>query len=304
AADLGLPIAFSGAASNGTPPYHFAWSFGDGSTGAGKSLNHTFNSTGEYVVRLTVTDHAGGSVVTERVVQVVPLPKASIIAEPGDTTDVGLNVTLIGNESGGAGPGSAVWEMGNGARLTTPNVTYAWPQDGLYEVSYSYTDAFGVEALAALDVLVNPTLSGQFDLVAARSVAEVGTQLNFTATLAGGTSPFTVTWAFGDGSTAVGSSVSHEFARAGSYTVTVSAVDAVGERVSTTFANVVIAARPSGAAPLLGGGFGPSFVLGLLVGAVGAAVALFVAERARRAGPPGPPSPYVPPEPADLRGRT
>jgi serine protease len=37
----------------------YAWSFGDGQSGAGKTLSHTFTATGTYVVNLTVTDELG-----------------------------------------------------------------------------------------------------------------------------------------------------------------------------------------------------------------------------------------------------
>lgn len=39
-------------------------------------------------------------------------------------------------------------------------------------------------------------------------------------------------WRFGDGATALGTAVTHRYARAGSYTVRVSAADAVGNRTS------------------------------------------------------------------------
>ncbi|HEY0279301.1 MAG TPA: PKD domain-containing protein [Solirubrobacterales bacterium] len=54
-----------------------------------------------------------------------------------------------------------------------------------------------------------------------------------------------VTWSFGDGSTATGASVSHAYAEAGSYQVTVSATDAAG--VASTRAQTLIVPPPTGA---------------------------------------------------------
>ena len=39
----------------------YAWSFGDGQSGAGKTVSHTFTATGTYVVNLTVTDELGAT---------------------------------------------------------------------------------------------------------------------------------------------------------------------------------------------------------------------------------------------------
>ena len=39
----------------------YEWDFKDGSTGNGETVNHTFNSTGNYNVKLTVTDDKGAT---------------------------------------------------------------------------------------------------------------------------------------------------------------------------------------------------------------------------------------------------
>ncbi len=303
-ADVDLPVTMIASAANGTEPYHYAWNFDDGTVGTGHEVNHTFSETGEYVVQLTVTDQGGGSVVVEKLVDVVAQPTVVVSASPGDATDVGVNVTLEANVSGGAGPGSSLWNLGDGAHASTASTLYAWPTASIYDVGYVYTDAFGETATGSLTMIVNAKLTGEFSVVPASSSPQVGTLFTYTATPAGGTSPYTVEWSFGDGSTAAGASVTHAYASAGSYTVQVSIVDGVGETVGTTFKDVDVAARSSGASAIFGGGFGPSFVLGLLLGAAAASVALFVAERRRKAGPPGPPSPYVPPPTAELRGRS
>lgn len=39
----------------------YAWTFGDGQSGSGKTVSHTFTATGTYVVNLTVTDELGAT---------------------------------------------------------------------------------------------------------------------------------------------------------------------------------------------------------------------------------------------------
>ena len=61
ASSNGLTVTFDASgsyASDGTI-VSFAWNFGDGNTGTGTSLSHTYNSAGTYTVSLTVTDNGG-----------------------------------------------------------------------------------------------------------------------------------------------------------------------------------------------------------------------------------------------------
>ncbi len=52
----------------------YAWSFGDGGSmsGVGAQTTHVFGSTGVFTIRLTVTDSAGQTYVTERTITVSP----------------------------------------------------------------------------------------------------------------------------------------------------------------------------------------------------------------------------------------
>lgn len=50
-----LTVAFSASASGGIGGYLYSWNFGDGSTSASASINHTYSSVGPYNVLLTVS---------------------------------------------------------------------------------------------------------------------------------------------------------------------------------------------------------------------------------------------------------
>ncbi len=55
----GTPVAFTPTVWCGTPPFSYAWSFGDGATSTENSATHTYSSGGTYRVLLTVTDSTG-----------------------------------------------------------------------------------------------------------------------------------------------------------------------------------------------------------------------------------------------------
>src|SRR5207247_2353518 len=49
-------VSFTASASGGTGPYSFSWAFGDGATGTGAAVYHTYSTTGSYSVLLTAKD--------------------------------------------------------------------------------------------------------------------------------------------------------------------------------------------------------------------------------------------------------
>jgi PKD domain-containing protein len=58
---IGDEVTFTSNVSGGTAPLSYAWTFGDGATGTGPSVNHTYESAGSFAVTLLVNDSAGAS---------------------------------------------------------------------------------------------------------------------------------------------------------------------------------------------------------------------------------------------------
>jgi PKD repeat protein len=54
-----LTVSFTASVSGGTPPYRFAWTFGDGGTSNLQNPSHTYTTAGSFTARVTVTDAAG-----------------------------------------------------------------------------------------------------------------------------------------------------------------------------------------------------------------------------------------------------
>jgi PKD repeat protein len=54
----------------GTPPYSYAWSFGDGNTSGAAAPQHTYGTAGTYLIHLVVTDAAGAKANASATVQV------------------------------------------------------------------------------------------------------------------------------------------------------------------------------------------------------------------------------------------
>ncbi len=58
----------------------YSWNFGDGSTGSGMALQHTFTDPGIYTVRLTITDSSGKQAVATRTIAVLSLDRQKRIS--------------------------------------------------------------------------------------------------------------------------------------------------------------------------------------------------------------------------------
>jgi len=83
----------------------YAWDFGDGSTGSGASVSHTFTQDGVFTVRVTVTDNDGlsdSATFTVNVTNVAPV----VGAVPNATLNLGATYTATGSFSD---PGADAW---------------------------------------------------------------------------------------------------------------------------------------------------------------------------------------------------
>jgi FOG: PKD repeat len=93
------------------------WDFGDGGTGSGTQVTHTYANSGTYTVTLTVqTDEGACSNTKTQQVVVYPDPVAN--AGPDQTINYGSNAQLSG--SGGAGNFTYHWEPAN--KVNNPNI--------------------------------------------------------------------------------------------------------------------------------------------------------------------------------------
>jgi PKD domain len=99
------------ASSLAIPNANYSWSFGDGANGTGPSVEHTYNSAGNFTVSLTAMDRGGNSQTFSQVVQVLgasgePAPPPSGSTGSGGGTGSGLGGGSGSGLGGGSGSGS------------------------------------------------------------------------------------------------------------------------------------------------------------------------------------------------------
>jgi PKD repeat protein len=137
----------------------YQWSFGDGATGSGATVSHTYSHEGTYTVTLTVTDGLGlTSSTTERMTVADAPPIAAISVLPRHPAP-GHAVHFSGWPSHDADDPlvSYLWHIA-GAGSVGRSVTHTFARSGTYLVSLTVRDSFGQIATTTVRVLVRRSL--------------------------------------------------------------------------------------------------------------------------------------------------
>ncbi len=249
-----LTVAFSAVASGGYDASAASthWSFGTGTGETGASVSVTYRTPGEYVAIASLSDAGFGNASEAFVIDAEAAAGAAVgvtatitpAVNVSSGTTVDWNASEVGSAAALAGS-RLVWDLGNGADAfgLRANETYYAATDllaadtlaggvsidspllvPLVHVPIALPEFFATEAggfVPAADAL---TLSA----VVTPSVGVVPLEVNGTA-IASGPGGVGVGWLFGDGESAVGTSVSHFFYGGGDYTVLARAYDGFGD---------------------------------------------------------------------------
>ena len=245
----GLTVHFDASTSApcGGGIVSYSWNFGDGSSGAGAIVDHTYARPDIYTVLLRVSSTGGASDSTTQSIWVtVPPPTptpylhAALVASATSGSPP-LTVHFDGSGST-AGQGSIVsytWSFGDGANGTGVTVSHTYASVGTYTARLIVVDSGGAadSATRTIQVTAAPTPVGAHAVLAASptsGAAPLTVQFDASGSSAGQGSIVSYTWSFGDGANGTGVTVSHTYASVGTYTARLTVTDNNGATDSVT----------------------------------------------------------------------
>jgi gliding motility-associated-like protein len=202
------------------------WDFGDGTTGTGDTVTHTYNLPGNYLVKLNVTQPGGCFGAAIKLVSVVQ-PAGSFSFASGNYCDT-LTVRFDAITSY---TDSLFWDFGDGTTLSTiqSSVTHTYATGGIFYPSLIIKSQGGCQTPVPatdsikIDVIRTGFLNNQNRICGSTTV-------NFTDTSSAYFGIASRQWNFGDGTTGSGTNVSHTYTASGTYTVTLQIVGVSGCR--------------------------------------------------------------------------
>jgi gliding motility-associated-like protein len=207
----GQPVDFTNL-STGTGNLTYAWTFGDGGTSTQLNPSHTYNSNGNFTVRLIVTD---GNGCKDTLIRTNYVHSNSIGISFNMSADFApcppLAVSFTNTSSGTIS--SYNWDFGNGgtSNLQNPSALYNYP--GVYIVTLTGQGTSGC-LLTATDTVT--VLGPTANLVSNNYTGCAPLTVQFNANAQGATS---ITWDFNDGvtQTTTSSTVTHTYTNPGTY---------------------------------------------------------------------------------------
>ncbi len=126
----------------------YSWEFGDGETATGEVVTHSYASTGNYTVTLTVSDAAGntGTDTLDITVEEEDKDTEPPVADAGEdrTVKVGENFTLDGsNSTDNVGIENYTWTI-EGEEYKGVRVTYNFSNEENHTIKLTVEDAAGI----------------------------------------------------------------------------------------------------------------------------------------------------------------
>jgi gliding motility-associated-like protein len=196
-------VTLANNSTGGVGPYTTNWTFGDGGSGTGSTVGHTYTTGGGFTVTMIVTDSRGcrDTLIKPNYIGVngvVPTFSApASLCQDRDTLFV-VNTTT-GNQA-------AHWDFGDGDTVFGSGASHIYSAAGNYIVTMTVVVA-GCTKLASKSVTVNPTPAATITQIPSVPCPAPVT-VNFTAN---STHAISYAWSWTNGGTATGQTVSKNY---------------------------------------------------------------------------------------------
>ncbi len=222
--DVPHTIGFTAAGSN-DPDGSIAgylWDFGDGTSGTGANPAHVYNTVGEYLVELTVTDNLGASTSNTVRVVVTPVNQPPVAVAAADRTSGQAPLSVIYQAAGSYDPDDGIWqwfwEFGDGGTYYGGTAYHTYSSAGTWLTTLTVSDHRGGSSIATIPITVGAPNQPPTAIASANPVVGISPQsVSFSS--AGSSDPdgtiVSYLWNFGDGETSSEANPTHVYALGG-----------------------------------------------------------------------------------------
>lgn len=223
----------------------YQWSFGDATTGSGRTPTHVYPNSGFYTIRLITADING---CRDTIIKPQYMRVNGPIANFGSTVPGTCLLSTVSftdsSRTDGINPiVKWVWSYGDGVRdtLTAPPFQHTYATAGIYSVTLTVTDSTGCShTITKSNLLTVSRPVANFASVDTASCPDRAVTFTNTSTGPG----LTYLWDFGDGGTSTVMNPSHNYMANGNYSVKLVVVDRYGCTDSITRSNYVAIRTP------------------------------------------------------------
>lgn len=214
-----------------------SWDFGDGESGSGEEVTHTYEMAGTYEVTLTVTGPCGEETTTETVTVVLPPAGGFMAGNANGCAPFDLSFTA--NDQGEGYTYAWSFPGGEPAMSSDPNPVVTYSTAGTYNVELTVTNAAGsVTTTEENLVTVGEAPAASIDMETTLGSLTISVEGPMDANID------SWMWNFGDGNEASGSTATHTYTEAGTYTVQLTTSNECGTNTATM--EVTVLTAPTG----------------------------------------------------------
>jgi PKD repeat protein len=215
---------------NGGYIVSYEWDFGDGnvSTIANPITIHVYSALGVYTVSLTVADSENESDVASDIIRVWSYLHANFTFEPlSPRVDENVKFDASASTSNGGYIVSYEWDFGDGniTTIADPIMSHIYFTFGVYTVTLTVTDSENESDIASDTIRVWAYPHADFTFEPQVPHITENVKFDASASTPNGGDIVSYEWDFGDDTNASGMIVTHHYAKAGNYTVTLNVTD-------------------------------------------------------------------------------
>lgn len=237
--NVGEEVSFSDESTGN--PTSWNWDFGDGTGAQGPDVTKIWDSEGVFTVTLFVANDAGEEAqqsldVTVVAVDVLRVPTADFTFR-SDTVEVGETIEFVDASTGE--PDTLLWSFGDGTTASGSVVSHVFEEAGAFEVSLTASNEAGLNTTSAVITVVEGVQPPEAIIGRFPGVVEVGQTVTLTSDSTN--SPTSISWGFGDGDSALGTTVRHAWKSPGTFRIRLSVSNSAA--ADETFADIVVEPR-------------------------------------------------------------